>query len=92
MSGLELIPHVLAKASDTVAIMTSSPQTIESAVEAMRVGAFDYVLKPFDLGKLESAVRRSVEHSYLRVAKRLYGSHLEEMVRQRMADTAVDSG
>jgi putative two-component system response regulator len=66
--------------------MVSGMQTIESAVEAMRVGAFDYVIKPFDLRHVEVAVRRALEHHDLRVAKREYESHLEELVRRRTAE------
>jgi len=72
MSGLEMIPHVLGRSPDTVVIMVSGMQTIESAVEAMHVGAFDYVVKPFDIVKVEAAVRRALEHRGLRVAKRHY--------------------
>jgi response regulator RpfG family c-di-GMP phosphodiesterase len=86
MSGLEMIPRVLSKSSDTAVIMVSGMQTIESAVEAMRVGAFDYILKPFDIAKVETAVSRALEHHDLRVAKRRYENHLEELVRQRTAE------
>ena len=85
MSGLEMIPRVLSKSPDTVVVMVSGMQTIESAVGAMRVGAFDYVIKPFDLAKVEAAVGRALEHHDLRVAKRRYESHLEELVRRRTA-------
>jgi response regulator RpfG family c-di-GMP phosphodiesterase len=85
MSGLEMIPRVLSKSPDTVVVMVSGMQTIESAVGAMRVGAFDYVIKPFDLSKVETAVGRALEHHDLRVAKRRYESHLEELVRRRTA-------
>lgn len=86
MSGLEMIPHVIERSPDTVVIMASGLQTIESAVEAMRVGAFDYVLKPFDMYKVEAAVRRGIEHHDLRVAKRRYENHLEELVMLRTAE------
>jgi response regulator RpfG family c-di-GMP phosphodiesterase len=86
MSGLEMIPRVLSKRPDTAVIMVSGMQTIESAVEAMRVGAFDYVIKPFDIAKVEAAVRRALEHHDLRVAKRRYENHLEELVRLRTAE------
>ena len=93
MSGLEMIPHVLAKSPDTVVVMVSGMQTIESAVGAMQVGAFDYVIKPFDLAKVEAAVSRALEHHDLRVAKLRYENHLEELVRQRTAqlDGALQS-
>jgi response regulator RpfG family c-di-GMP phosphodiesterase len=86
MSGFELIPRVLAKSPDTVVIMVSGLQTIENAVEAMRVGAFDYILKPFDILKVEAVVRRGLEHHDLRVAKRRYENHLEELVMLRTAE------
>ncbi len=80
-------------APDTVVIVISGAQTVESAVEALRGGAFDYVMKPFDLGHVEAAVRRALEHQSLRAAKRRYEIYLEEMVEQRTAelDRAVDS-
>jgi response regulator RpfG family c-di-GMP phosphodiesterase len=86
MSGFEMIPHVHAKWPDTIVLMVSGLQTIESAVEAMRVGAFDYILKPFDILKVEAAVRRGLEHHDLRVAKRRYENHLEELVMLRTAE------
>lgn len=86
MSGLEMIPHVLKRSPDTVVIMVSGLQTIETAVEALRVGAFDYVLKPFNLEHVERAVERALEHRSLRIAKRLYEQQLEELVRRRTAE------
>ena len=86
MSGLEMIPRVLESSPDTVVIMVSGLQTIESAVEAMRVGAFDFILKPFDILKVETAVKRGLEHHDLRVAKRRYENHLEELVAIRTAE------
>jgi len=86
MSGLEMIPRVLSKSPDTVVVTVSGMQTIESAVGAMRVGAFDYVIKPFELPRVEAAVSRALEHRSLRVAKRRYESHLEELVRRRTSE------
>jgi diguanylate cyclase (GGDEF)-like protein len=86
MSGLEMIPHALASAPDTVVMMISGEKTIESAIQALRVGAFDYLEKPFDIRHVEAAVRRALEHHSLLVAKRLHENHLEELVRQRTAE------
>lgn len=83
MSGLEMIPHVLSLAPETVVVMISGMQTIESAIEALRVGAFDYIMKPFDLRQVEAAVKRALEHHELRESKRRYENHLEELVEQR---------
>src|SRR5947209_12238472 len=86
MSGLELIPRVLELSHDTVVIMISGVQTVESAINALRAGAFDYVMKPFDLQHVEAAVSRALEHRELRVSKRRYETYLEEMVAQRTAE------
>ena len=83
MSGLEMVPQVLAVAPDAVVVMISGVQTIESAIKALRAGAFDYVMKPFDLRQVEAVVSRALEHHELRVAKRRYENHLEELVKER---------
>ena len=93
MTGLEMIPHVIKISPETVVLMISGMQTIESAIEALRVGAFDYIMKPFDLRQVEAAVRRAQEHYELRRDKKLYETHLEELVEQRTSelDKALDS-
>jgi putative nucleotidyltransferase with HDIG domain len=93
MTGLEMIPHVKVASPDTVIVMISGMQTIESAIDALRLGAFDYLMKPFDLRQAEAAVARALEHHELVVAKRRYENHLEELVEQRTAelDQALDS-
>jgi len=93
MTGLEMIPHVKVTSPDTVIVMISGMQTIESAINALRLGAFDYLMKPFDLRQAEAAIARAYEHHELIVAKRRYENHLEELVEQRTAelDQALDS-
>lgn len=85
ITGLELVPRILAVAPDTVVIIMSGAQAMENAVGALRVGAFDYLMKPFNLRLVEAAVRRGVEHFHLRVSKRQYEVHLEEKVHERTA-------
>jgi putative two-component system response regulator len=86
MSGLEMVPHVLKSLPDTSVILMSGMQTIESAIGALRAGAFDYIVKPFDIKHVEAAVNRALEHHALRAAKRRYEIYLEEMVEQRTAE------
>jgi putative nucleotidyltransferase with HDIG domain len=83
MTGLEMIPHVQELAPDTVVVMISGMQTVESAIEALRLGAFDYLVKPFDLRQVEAGVKRALEHRALLVAKRQHEERLEELVDQR---------
>ena len=93
MSGLDMIPHIRNSFPNTVVVMISGMQTVESAIDALRLGAFDYVMKPFDLRQVEAVVKRALEHQDLIVAKQRYEGHLEELVEQRTAelDQALNS-
>jgi response regulator RpfG family c-di-GMP phosphodiesterase len=93
MSGLDMIPHVRSNSPNTVVVMISGMQTVESAIDALRLGAFDYVMKPFDLRQVEAVVKRALEHQDLITAKQRYEDHLEELVEQRTAelDLALNS-
>lgn len=86
MSGLEMVPHVKQISPHTVVIMTSGLRTVESAIEAMRLGAFDYVVKPFDLSQVEAVVRRALTHHELTVARQRYEIRLEKLVEERTAE------
>lgn len=85
LSGLDMLPHVAAFAPDTVVVMISAEQRIESAIQAMRAGAFDYITKPFNLEHVETAVRRALDYYALRRAKRHHETYLEKLLRQRTA-------
>ena len=93
MSGLDMIPHIKELSPQTVVVMISGMQTVESAIGALRLGAFDYLMKPFDLRQVEAVVKRALEHHDLVVAKQRYENHLEELVEQRTAelDRALNS-
>jgi len=86
ISGLDLVPQVLEKTPDTVVVMISGQQTIDSAIEAMRAGAFDYITKPLDFRQVESAVSRALSHHQLLAEKHRYENHLEELIKERTAE------
>jgi putative two-component system response regulator len=93
MSGLEMLPRAKSISPNTVVVMISGMQTVESAIGALRLGGFDYLMKPFDLRQVEAVVKRALEHHELIVAKQRYENHLEELVEQRTAelDQALNS-
>ncbi len=93
MSGLEMLPRAKSISPNTVVVMISGMQTVESAIGALRLGGFDYLMKPFDLRQVEAVVKRALEHHELIVAKQRYENHLEELVEQRTAelDLALNS-
>ena len=86
MSGLDMIPLIAARSPQTVVMAISGRQSLDDAIRALRTGAFDYIVKPFDLPQVETAVRRAVEHYELQIIKRRYDLHLEELVAQRTTE------
>jgi DNA-binding NtrC family response regulator len=65
VDGLEFIRQLSRRRLRTQAIMITAHATIASAVEAMRLGAFDYLEKPFDAGSLEQVVARAMDRGRL---------------------------
>ena len=66
LSGIELIEKLGTANPDCVAIMLTGQGTIESAVQAMKLGAFDFLTKPFPLAELEVIIQKAFEHRQLR--------------------------
>jgi DNA-binding NtrC family response regulator len=65
IDGLEFIKQLMRRRSAVQAIMITAHATIPSAVEAMRLGAFDYLEKPFDVASLERVVAQALERGRL---------------------------
>ncbi|HEX2524523.1 MAG TPA: response regulator, partial [Terriglobia bacterium] len=61
-SGLEVLRFAKQVNDLTVVIMMTAFATIESAVEAMKSGAYDYIQKPFELEELEVKINRALEY------------------------------
>ncbi len=61
MDGLEFMRQLARRRTAAQAIMVTAHATVTSAVEAMRLGAFDYIEKPFDVVRLENVVARAME-------------------------------
>lgn len=62
LSGLELIRQVRERSPDTFFILMTAFGTVENAVEAMRLGAYDYLPKPVDLKRLRIQVQKALEY------------------------------
>jgi DNA-binding NtrC family response regulator len=62
LSGLELLGHIRQKYSDTPVIMISGVGDREHAEGLIRLGAFDFLLKPFTLEVVEKSVARALEY------------------------------
>jgi DNA-binding NtrC family response regulator len=66
MTGLELCQHVAADRPDIPVLMLTAFGSFETAVGAIRAGAYDFVTKPVEIEALAIAVRRAAEHRSLR--------------------------
>jgi two-component system response regulator PilR (NtrC family) len=66
MSGVEVLRAAKAADASLPAIMMTAFASTETAVEAMRLGACDYLIKPFDVDELKLKVREKVEARQLR--------------------------
>ena len=79
LGGLELIREVLAATGTgerPQILMMTAHATVESAIEAMKLGALDYLQKPFEIDEFLVVVRRAVEHERLR-------THHEYLITER---------
>ncbi len=61
ISGIETLQHLRSAAPNSMVILMTAYGTTQTAIEAMKHGAFDYVLKPFDLKKLKELVSRALK-------------------------------
>ena len=61
LSGLELLVQVRSHSRDTLFILMTAYGTVESAVEAMKEGAYDYLPKPIDMKRLRALVQKALE-------------------------------
>ena len=83
LSGLDLIRHVKDERPEILLIVITAHGSIETAVEAMRLGAQDYVTKPVNLGALRIQVRHAFEHHRLREENRRLRDRLAALRRAR---------
>jgi putative nucleotidyltransferase with HDIG domain len=83
MDGQGLLREVKSIFPDTPMIMVTAIHDISIALNAIRNGAYDYLLKPFERDQLLATVRRSLEHNKLRLENRRYQENLESQVASR---------
>ncbi len=66
MDGLELQTRLAAADPELTIVLMTAYASVETAVKAMKAGAYDYIVKPFDPDDLSMLVRRAAEHRSLR--------------------------
>lgn len=78
ISGIELLRKIIETHPYTAVIMVSGVNNSQRALDAMRLGAFDYLFKPCDLDVLQITVERALEHRNLILNARQYKIDLEK--------------
>jgi len=79
MNGIEILEKIKKQKSDQIVIMVTGSADISDAVDAMKLGAFDYISKPFNEDELMLTIRKALKNRYLErevdlLRKRLYES------------------
>jgi DNA-binding NtrC family response regulator len=84
VSGMEVLSRVVADHPDVGVIMMTAIADVETAVDAMRQGAYDYVTKPFKSDDLIVRVEKALEKRALVLENREYQERLEQKVERQV--------
>src|SRR5688572_18233728 len=85
-SGVELLPKVLALDPDLAVIMLTAIDEPRTAIECLKLGAYDYLIKPVDLEELELALQHALRQRQLEVDRRQLEQWLAREVAVRTRD------
>ncbi|HEY0377572.1 MAG TPA: sigma-54 dependent transcriptional regulator [Pyrinomonadaceae bacterium] len=91
MDGIELLQHLLAQDSSIIVILLTAHGSIESAKDALRRGAFDYLQKPYDRDTLLDTIRRALKRLDALDAEIISASHEMEAVKKMILKVARSS-
>lgn len=80
-SGVELLPKVLAQDPDLAIIMLTAIDEPRTAIECLKLGAYDYLIKPVDLEELELSLQHALRQRQLEVDRR----ELEQWLAREVA-------
>ena len=87
MHGIEVVRHAKEIDPDLAMIVVTALSDVKNAIQAMRLGADDYVLKPFDLSEISLCVSRAIEKRTLIIQNREHHEELKTRVREATEDT-----
>ncbi len=85
MDGIRLLEWMRQYDPEVPVIMVTAIHDISTALEAIRRGAYDYILKPFEKDQLFLGVGRALQHRRLVIENRNYQRNLEQLVDERTA-------
>jgi putative nucleotidyltransferase with HDIG domain len=83
VNGIALLEQIHAQHPNLPVVMVTAIHDISVAIDSMRRGAYDYLLKPFEREHLLTTVRRAMDHRHALEENQNYQQSLEQMVRAR---------
>ena len=81
MSGIEVLEHIRDNCPDSLVIMITAYGSVQTAVEAMKLGANDYLMKPFEPEELALIVEKMLRHKRLIDENRMLREHAAARMR-----------
>jgi putative two-component system response regulator len=83
MTGIEFLDKIRAVDRETPVILMTGHADLDVAVDAVKKGAFDLILKPYKIPYLVHAVEKAIDHKRMKLLERNYKADLEHTVTQR---------
>jgi len=83
MGGIELLKKLKAVHPNVLVIMVTAYPEVDLAIEAMRLGAYDFIIKPADLELVILSVKKAMEKKRLEEELEIYHKNLERLVGER---------
>ncbi len=88
-SGIDVLQRIRDISADVAVIMITAEGTVETAVQAMKLGAYDYISKPFNLSEMQMVVERALEKSEMKRSLDYYkADKIAGMARKKLIGTS----
>lgn len=85
-SGLDVLPDLFKFTNELAVIMLTGHADVDASVRAMKMGAYDFLLKPVDLVVLEQRIERAIEWRASRLERKLRVHEIERLATQRASE------
>ena len=92
MGGMEVLRKIQEEGLDVTAMVVTAAGSVQRAVEAMKTGAYDFIMKPFDPQQVALVVGKALERAGLRRRNRILSSQLRERVPSLIGDSPAMRG
>ncbi len=83
MTGIKILEEIMGLERNILVILMTGQPTLEDTISAVRLGAYDYLTKPFNLDLLELMVNRAVQQRRLVLENIAYHNYLEQRVEEQ---------